>query len=141
MLPHPVYSFMYISKSSSPHPDAGIPVKRLTFVKSTAGMEYAEVRNTAPFIKGPIPIAWLSQAAALPGKALHLALAIQWLSGMNKGAPVKVSKNALAHFCISTDAYRDGLKRLEGVGLISVTRLPGQSPFVQVTQPVPLRSS
>ena len=132
---------MYISKSSSPHPDARIPVKRLKFVKSTEGMECAEVPNTAPFIKGPIPIAWLSQAAALPGKALHLALAIQWLSGMNKGAPVKVSKNALAHFCISTDAYRDGLKRLEGVGLISVTRLPGQSPFIQVTQPAQLRSS
>ena len=125
---------MYISKSSGPHSDAGIPVKRLTFVKSTAGMEYAEVRHTAPFISGPIPIAWLSQAAALPGKALHLALAIQWLSGMNKGAPVKVSKKALAHFCISTDAYRDGLKRLEVAGLLTVMRMPGQSPFVLVVQ-------
>jgi hypothetical protein len=98
-------------------------------------MEYAEVPNTAPFIKGPIPVAWLSQAAALPGKALHLALAIHWLSGMNKGAPVKVSKKALAHFCISTDAYRDGLKRLEGAGLIALTRLLGQSPIVRVVQP------
>lgn len=125
---------MYISKSSSPYPDAVIPVKRLKFVTSTEGMEYAEVPNTAPFIRGPIPIAWLSQAAALPGKTLHLALAIQWLSGMNKGAPVKVSKNALAHFCISTDAYRDGLKRLEAAGLLTVMRMPGRSPFVLVVQ-------
>ena len=127
---------MYISNSSSsPHPDAGIPVKRLKFVKADAGSGYAEVQNTAPFIKGPIPVGWLSQAAALPGKALHLALAIHWLTGMNKGAPVKVSKKALAHFFISTDAYRDGLKRLEAAGLITVSRLPGQSPIVGVVQP------
>lgn len=126
---------MYISKSSSPHPDADIPVKHLKFVKSEVGSGYAAPQNTPPFIKGPIPVGWISQAAALPGKALHLALAIQWLSGMNKGAPVKVSKKALAHFCISTDAYRDGLKRLEAMGLIAVTRLPGQSPFVRVLQP------
>jgi hypothetical protein len=126
---------MYISKSSSPHPDADIPTMRLRFVKSSEGMAYSEAPNTAPFIRGPIPIAWLSQAAALPGKALHLALAIQWLSGMNKGAPAKVSKKALAHFCISMDAYRDGLKRLEAAGLITVARLPGQSPFVRVVRP------
>ena len=125
---------MYISKRSSPHPDAGIPVKRLKFVKSVEGSGYAEARNTAPFIKGPIPVGWISKAAALPGKALHLALATHWLTGMNKGAPVKVSKKALAHFCVSTDAHRDGLKRLEAVGLITVTRLPGQSPFVLVVQ-------
>jgi hypothetical protein len=126
---------MYIS-NSSPHPDADIPVKRLKYVKSNEWSGYAEVRTTAPFIRGPIPVGWLSQAAALPGKALHLALAIQWLLGMNKGAPVKVSRKALAHFCISTDAYRDGLKRLEAAGLVTVTRLPGQSPFVRVVQPV-----
>ena len=126
---------MYISNSSSPHPDAGIPVKRLKFVKSDVGSGYATPQNTPPFIKGPIPVAWLSQAAALPGKALHLGLAIQWLTGVNKGAPVKVSKKALAHFCISVDAYRDGLKRLEAAGLIAVTRLPGQSHFVRVVQP------
>jgi DNA-binding FadR family transcriptional regulator len=54
---------------------------------------------------------------------------------MNKGAPAKVSKKALAHFCISMDAYRDGLKRLEAAGLITVARLPGQSPFVRVVRP------
>lgn len=126
---------MYISNSSSPHPDAGIPVKRLKFVKSDEGRGYAEARNTAPFIKGPIPVGWISEAAALPGKALHLALAIQWLSGMNKGAPAKVPKKVLATFGLSMDAYRDGLKRLEAAGLIAVTRLPGQSPFVRVVQP------
>jgi len=126
---------MYISNSGSPHPDAGIPAKRLKFVKSEVGSGYAATPNTPPFIKGPISVAWLSQAAALPGKALHLALAIHWLTGMNKGAPVKVSKKALTHFCISTDAYRDGLKRLETAGLITVARLPGQSPNVRIVQP------
>ena len=126
---------MYIFKSSSPHPDAGILVKRLKFVKSDEGSGYAEARNTAPFIKGPIPVGWISEAAALPGKALHLALAIQWLSGMNKGAPGKVPKKVLATFSLSMDAYRDGLKRLEAAGLIRVSRLPGQSPLVRVVQP------
>jgi len=128
---------MYISNSSGANPDAGIPVKRLKFFKSNEGSEYAEVPNTAPFIKGPIPVAWLNEAAALPGKALNLALAILWLLGMNKGAPVKVSKKALAYFCISVDAYRDGLKRLEGAGLITVVRQPGQRPVVGLKQLAP----
>ena len=131
---------MYILNSSTPHPDAGIPVKRLAFVKSGDVGGYAEKRNTAPFIKGPIPVDWLGKAAALPGKALHLALAIQWLSGMNKGAAVKVSKGALARFCISLDAYRDGIKRLEAAGLITVTRLCGQSHVVRVLHPGQPRS-
>lgn len=96
-------------------------------------------RCGTPFIRGPIPIAWIGGAAALPGKALHLALAIHWLSGMNKGAPVKVPKKVLETFGLSMDAYRDGLKRLEAAGLITVTRLPGQSPFVRVVQPAQLR--
>lgn len=125
---------MPIFNSGPANPDASIPVKRLKFIKSNEGCAYAEVRSTAPFIKGPLPVAWLSQAAALPGKALNLALAILWLLGMNKGAPVKVSKKALAYFCISLDAYRDGLKRLEAAGLIAVTRSPGQSPLVGIVQ-------
>lgn len=128
---------MSIFNSGFANPDACIPVKRLKFIKSNEGCAYAEVQSTAPFIKGPISVGWLNQAAALPGKALNLALAILWLLGMNKGAPVKVSKKALACFCISTDAYRDGIKRLEAAGLITVTRLPGQRPLVGVVQAAP----
>lgn len=34
------------------------------------------LRKGGPFLKGPIPLAWLETAASLPGKSLHAGLAM-----------------------------------------------------------------
>ena len=39
---------------------------------------------TAPFIKGPIPLAWMMAAAMLPGKSLHVGLVLWYLAGLKK---------------------------------------------------------
>ena len=98
--------------------------KRLRFDSKT--QQYVDYKQQELFLKGPIPLAWLSAAAALPGKALNVALAIRWVSDMSKEEVVYVTKAAQQHFALSGDSYRDGLKRLEGAGLVTVTRKAGR---------------
>jgi hypothetical protein len=104
--------------------------KRLRY-DSEAGL-YVEHRRTSLFLKGPIPLAWLSVAAAIPGKALNVALAIRWVADMSKGGEVHVTKAALKYFGLSEDAYRDGLGRLEVAGLVAVTRKAGRRARVKI---------
>src|SRR5262249_13109563 len=44
------------------------------------------------FLRGPIPLKWLTMASSLPGKALHVALAIWYGSGLRKSAMVPLSR-------------------------------------------------
>ena len=83
-------------------------------------------------LKGPIPMAWLNEAARLPGKALNLGIAIWWLAGMAQTKTFKLTGKALAQLGVSRDAAADALKRLEGRGLIRVQRAPGQRPTVEI---------
>ena len=111
--------------------DSQIPTKR--YQLSPGGDRLVEKsRSTELFLKGPIPLVWLSRAALLPGKTLNVALAICWLSGMSKNRAVKVTRQALQHFHVSRDAYLDALKRMEEVGLITVQRSSGRTAIVEI---------
>lgn len=107
-----------------------IPERRLRFDAKTK--QFVEGRNRELFIKGPIPLYWLSAAAALPGKALNAALVILWLAGMSKDKEFQITGASLRHLTISEDAFRDGLKRLEQADLIRVNQAPGRRPRVTV---------
>ena len=111
-------------------PDRFIPTRRLKLNKVTGSWEDAP--NKPLFLKGPISMEWLSLAAKLPGKAFHLAVAIQWLAGMSSPTKLKVTAKALELLGVSKDAYRDGLRRLEEAKLISVERRTGQFPWVSI---------
>ena len=104
--------------------DQNIPVIRLQLDRNSGVLVEVPLKDL--FLKGPIPMDWLSRAARLPGKAINVALAICWLSGMAKNAPVKLTKKALLHFNVSRDAATDGVTRLEDAGLISVERHLGR---------------
>lgn len=110
----------------------GIPEMRLRYSTTSKQFEAVEHASTKPFLKGPISMDWLSRAAQLPGKALHVAVAIQYLAGMNKGKPFKLTAKALAMVGVSDDATGDGLKRLEAAGLIHVARMQGQRADIRV---------
>ena len=77
-------------------------------------------------------MAWLNEAAKLPGKTLNLGLAIWWLAGMAKTKTFKLTGKALAQLGVSRDAASDALKRLEECGLLRVQRSPGQRPTVEI---------
>ena len=110
--------------------DRSIPVKRVRHDSSTGS--YVDAPLSAPFLKGPIPMAWLNEAAKLPGKALNLGIAIWWLAGMSNTTAFKLTGKALDQLDISRDAASSALKRLEAQGLIRVQRLPGQRPTVEI---------
>lgn len=86
------------------------------------------------FLRGPVPMDWLSQAAELPGKTLNVALAIWWLNGMTQSEYFKLTRKSLNLLCIKRDAASISLKRLEGAGLIKVQRKVGQRPIISIVQ-------
>jgi len=86
------------------------------------------------FLRGPVPMDWLSQAAELPGKTLNVAIAIWWLNGMTQSESFKLTRKSLSLLCIKRDAASISLKRLEGAGLIKVQRKVGQRPIISIVQ-------
>ena len=110
--------------------DKSIPVKRIKY-DSPSG-SYIDAPMSVPFLKGPIPMAWLNVAAKLPGKTLNVGIAIWWLAGMSKTTAFKLTGKSLDQLGVSRDAASDGLKRLEDNGLILVKRSPGQRPIVEI---------
>ena len=77
---------------------------------------------------------WLSAAAHVPGKAINLAIAIRFLSGMAGCTGIKLNRRVLSYMKISPDACADGLRRLEAAGLIRVTHKPGQRPLIDIKE-------
>lgn len=90
------------------------------------------LRKSPRFIKGPLPLLWVQQAARLPGKALHVALELWHAIGFNNDGSrtVILSSRRLADFGVSRDAKYDALRRLERAGLVAVERSPGRLPRV-----------
>jgi hypothetical protein len=85
-------------------------------------------RSGEPFIKGPIPYAWIASACRLPGSGLHIAMAYRFYRdrfrfkrrGCRWGLP-EVAKGLQ----ISDDSARRGLHAAELAGLLAVEREPG----------------
>jgi len=89
-------------------------------------------QKSEPFLRGPIPIAWLKRAAQLPGKTINVGLAIHWIVGMSANTTIKLNRSALANFNISADAASDALRRLEADGLVKLHKQPGRRPLIEV---------
>lgn len=79
-----------------------------------------------PFLKGPIPLAWLQDAATLPGKALHVGISLWFLSGVTRSRSVQFNQNRQERYGVKRDAARRGLLALERAGLVSVARSRGR---------------
>ncbi len=93
-------------------------------------------RRASRYLKGPVPLALLQRAAALPGKALALYLAIQHRSDLRRSAEVTLPADYLAAWGIDKDAKRRSLATLEAAGLIRVAgRGPGRSIRVALVEP------
>ena len=87
-----------------------------------------------PFLKGPISWTWLSAAARLPGRALHVALSIRLLTGIKKSSRIALSVSKLLLLGVSRHAAYRGLTALEAEGLVSVDRHRGRKPMVTVIE-------
>ena len=82
------------------------------------------------FLKGPIPWAWITAAAALPGQALLVGLCVWRLAGAMKSHIVSFGNSDLKPLGIDRAAKSRALQALETAGLIAVARRRGRFPTV-----------
>jgi len=87
-------------------------------------------RRGEHFLKGPIPLDWLSAAARLPGKSLHVGIALWFMGGLQKSRVVPLSNITSLRFGLDRNAKYRALAWLEEAGLIAVERKLGRAPIV-----------
>jgi hypothetical protein len=89
-------------------------------------------RSGDPFIKGPIPHAWIASASRLPGAGLRVAMAFRFLCCRFRREN-RWGLNTIADgLRISDDSVRCALNAAEQAGLLAVERKPGCKPAVSV---------
>ncbi len=93
-------------------------------------------RRVSRFLKGPVPLVSLQDAARHTGKALALYLAIRHRADLRRTPDVTLPADYLAAWGINKDAKRRSLATLEAAGLICVAgRGPGRSIRVALVEP------
>lgn len=91
-------------------------------------------KNSERFLKGPVPLAWLEIAAQLPGKSLHVGVALWFLGGLQKSRVVRLSNANGIRFGLDRNAKYRGLAWLEVAGLVTVERKLGRAPVVTINE-------
>lgn len=79
-----------------------------------------------------LPLDFLARAAALPGKALAVAVAVCALAHATRSSTVVLGGWARRRFALSADAALDGLTRLEAAGLVRARRGRGRPAEVTI---------
>ncbi len=95
-------------------------------------------RQTAPFLGGPVPMAWLSAANAAGGSALALGLAIWFHQGMRKkfGPILRVNAAVRKAMALTPDQARRAITALASRGLIHIhTGGRGRCTEVEILDP------
>ena len=89
---------------------------------------------TGEFLKGPIPLPWLTAVTRLSGKApLVVALAVWFEAGRRKRLnELKLTTAILERFSVNRKAKYSALKSLERAGLVRVRREPRRNPVVTI---------
>lgn len=88
------------------------------------------------FLRGPIPLDWLSTAGSLSGHAIHVGLTLWFEAGLKRDRTVRLRPSVLRRFGVSRwSAYR-ALKALEQANLVRVNRRRGRSAIVTLLDAV-----
>jgi len=91
-------------------------------------------RQTKPFVRGPIPLDWLTCVAGLSAKSLHVGIVLYYLAGLTNSTTVLVSYKVMNAFHVTRWTVRRNLLLMEGAGLIRVERHCGRSPRVTIME-------
>ena len=86
------------------------------------------------YVRGPIPLDWLSRAAKLPGRSLHVSIALWFVAGLTRSREVPLSNLSSARFGLDRNAKYRALAWLEKAGLIAVERKLGRAPLVTILE-------
>ena len=102
---------------------------------SSASAKPPRPKHGAKFLRGPIPLDWLSRAASLPGRSLHVGVAVWFMAGLRKSRTVPISNITGLLFGLDRNAKYRALEWLESADLISVQRKAGCAPVVTILDP------
>jgi DNA-binding transcriptional ArsR family regulator len=86
------------------------------------------------YLRGPIPLSWLTRACELGGSSVKVALAVWFAKGVQGGDVVRLTSPLLVRFGVSPKAKLSGLNALEESGLIAVERRVGRNPLVTILE-------
>ncbi len=91
-------------------------------------------RVRGEFVKGPLPLPWLTTASRLPGKSpLAVAMALWFEAGRRRSMTVTLTTAILTRFGVQDrKAKYRGLCALERAGLVAVVRVPRRNPTVTI---------
>lgn len=78
------------------------------------------------FIKGPIPLDWITRAARLPGRTMNTAMALWFLAGLCSSDTIRLSKKTYGQFSVTRSSVSRHLNCLEKEGLIRVNKRLGR---------------
>src|SRR3712207_4305424 len=102
---------------------ASDPLEQITGeVEIETSASRTRTHRSGRFLKGPILLKPIAQAAGLPGKALALYLAVHHRSDLKGQSTVTLPASLLQQFGIDRDAKARGLRALENAALIQVER-------------------
>lgn len=96
------------------------------------GVADSPTRVRGLFVRGPLPWAWVTACARLPGRALHVGLALWLESGLSRSWIVKLRPKHLRALGVDRHAARRALVLLEAALLVRVVRMPGRAPVVEI---------
>ncbi len=112
--------------------DSMFDPKKLRMSTANRPIRKKSDRSSKMFIKGPIPLGWITKAAGVGGKTLHVAMALWFLVGLKRSRTVTLSQSKLKLFGVSRQASYRALLRLEDAGLVLVDRHPGRNATVTI---------
>lgn len=85
-------------------------------------------------IKGPLPLDWISVACSLPGRSLHVGIAIWSAANLRRSRVVALTNVEANLFGLNRNAKYRALAWLERAGLIAVERKLGQAPRITILE-------
>lgn len=93
-----------------------------------------KARTVGAFIRGPIPLDWLSRAAAIPRRnAVLVGLVLFYLAGLcSKRVGLVLCAERCKLLGLGRKAVQRGLADLESAGLVRVDRVVGRCPRVDI---------
>ena len=89
-------------------------------------------RQTGKFLRGPVPLAWLARAAAMPGKSLAVGLALWFEHGITGRKEIVAGRGLLSQLNVGRKAGYRAISSLEAAALVTVERRRGHCPRVKL---------
>ena len=90
-------------------------------------------RQVGPFIRGPIPLAWLDGVLSIPGRVpLVVALALVYQSGLEGSSTVRFTHKLMNRFGLARRSVSRTLEQLQTAGLVRIHRPPGRCREVEI---------